>query len=97
MTRLYYRDLCRRAGAIEALFVPRREILPTLIFRDEDGLPVWVCIPTKFDWVRTQGEPIPAKILALGGPEALPEIEPEDRAAFTTRLPAKEGTRSSDR
>jgi hypothetical protein len=72
MTRLYYRDLCRRAGALEALFRPRREILPTLIFRDEDGLPCWVCIPTKFDWVRTQGEPIPAKILALVGPGGLP-------------------------
>jgi hypothetical protein len=79
----YYRDLRRRAETLEARCFPEPESIVTLIFSDEDGLPCSVWIPTKFEWTRKDGEPIPLKIIEL--------LEPEVRAACEARLAAQEG------
>jgi hypothetical protein len=95
MTQLYYRDLRRRVGPLEALYFPEEERLPTLVFTDDDGLPFWVCIPTEFDWVRRDREPIPPKVLAMLDPEIramyearlVSQLESEKRGPFRERLP----------
>jgi hypothetical protein len=79
----YYRDLRRRAETLEARSFPEPRAIVTLIFCDEDGLPCSVWIPTKFEWTRKEGEPIPPKILEL--------LEPEVRAACEARLAAQDG------
>lgn len=80
MTQLYFRDLQQRLRPLEQHYCPEEVLLPTVVVRDENGLPIWVCVPTIFEWTRHDGEPIPPKILAL--------VDPQVRAAYEARLAA---------
>jgi hypothetical protein len=77
MTHFYYRDLNRRAKALEAKVFAEPEPDTICWIDAEDGLPHSVFFIGRGFWERQPGVPIPPEILRFARPEA--------RAAYEAR------------
>jgi hypothetical protein len=92
MDQLYYRDLRRRAKALEAYYLPEPEPVVTIcMINAEDGLPMWVCVVGGSFWERQRGEPIPPEILKYARPEARAAYEAQTKIEAANRAPPKTG------